>query len=332
KLAEAVLKKTEVQLIENKYLEIKKTERVKFYELSKYFLETYSEVNKKSWKRDKISTDHLNSFFGNKFLYEITSKDIEEYKRLRLSNGIKASTLNRELACLRTMLYKAVEWEYLKQTPPKIKLFKENNQRIRYLTEQEAGKIIELCPEPLKTIVIIALNTGMRQGEILNLKWKDIDFSERIITIQETKGKEKRYIPMNDIVFKTLVGRKRNPSSEFVFYGEDNKKPMSSSYITHWFTNVVKKAGIKDFRFHDLRHTFASWLVMKGVNLKTVQELLGHKSFAMTLRYSHLSPEIKRQAVEILEKDFKFGTNLTQEELTKIEKPLKSLIHKGLEG
>ncbi|MCM8772762.1 MAG: tyrosine-type recombinase/integrase [Candidatus Omnitrophica bacterium] len=332
KLAITILKKKEIELIENRHLDIKRNAKVKFSDFSTYFLNTYSKVNKKSWKRDQLSINHLNKFFGSKFLYEITSKDIEEYKKKRLETGIKTSTLNRELACLKTILNKAVEWEYLKETPPKIKLFKENNQRVRYLTENEAKTLIDLSPEPLKGIIIIALNTGMRQGEILNLKWKDIDFKEKIITIWDTKSKEKRYIPINEIVYNTLLNIDRNPESEYVFYGEDPKKPISGSYITHSFNRIVKKAGIKDFRFHDLRHTFASWLVMKGVNLKTIQELLGHKDQRMTLRYSHLSPEVKKEAVEILSENFNFGKNTAKVNFNKNKKIVKTIDRQRIGG
>lgn len=332
KIALAVLKKIEVELIENKHLDIKKNQKIKFSEFSKYFLETYSKVNKRSWERDQLSISHLDKFFGGKFLFEIGSKEIEEYKRKRLEEGIKVSTLNRELACLRTILYKAVEWGYLNENPPKIKMFKENNQRVRYLTEREANLLINTAPEPLRSIIIVALNTGMRQGEILNLKWKDIDFKERIITVWETKSKEKRYIPMNEVVLQTLLNIDRNPESEYVFNGEIPNRPVSASHITHLFKRIVRQLGIDDFRFHDLRHTFASWLVMKGVNLKTVQELLGHKDQRMTLRYSHLSPEVKKLAVDILDSNFNFGTNMAQGEFCKIEKVGKTIERQGTEG
>ncbi|HOK56764.1 MAG TPA: site-specific integrase [bacterium] len=146
----------------------------------------------------------------------------------------------------------------------------------------------------------------MRRGEIVNLKWQDIDMKERIITLWDTKSKEKRYVPMNEIVFQTLLNIEKDPLSEYVFYGKDKNSHISEHYISHLFEKIIKKAGITNFRFHDLRHTFASWLVMKGVNLKTVQELMGHKDFTTTLRYAHLSPEHKKLAVEILSDEIKF--------------------------
>jgi integrase len=300
KVAEAVLRKVETELIENKWLDIKRENKIKFSDISREFLERYSKVNKRSWDRDEgIINLHLNRFLGNKFIFEINEKDIEEYKKERLSAGIKHSTLNRELACLKTILNKAREWGYI-EAVPKIKLFRENNQRVRYLTDEEEKRLLDLSPEPLKSIILVALNTGMRQGEILNLKWRDIDIKEGIIIIQDSKGKEKRILPMNETIKSVFLNPQLYDSKEYVFGNKEGDR-YSGSYIQHLFEKVVKKADIKDFRFHDLRHTFASRLVMAGVNLKTIQELLGHKSYQMTLRYSHLSPEIRKQAVAILD-------------------------------
>jgi integrase len=319
-----VLKKIEAELIENKWLDIKREYKIKFSEVSKEFLEKYSKVNKRSWERDeRIINPHLDKFFGSKFIYEIKEKDIEEYKKERLLTGIKHSTLNRELACLKTILNKAKEWGYIEQVP-KIKLFKENNQRVRYLTEEEEEKLLKIAPEPLKSMIIIALNTGMRQGEILNLKWRDIDLNEGIIIIQDSKSKEKRVIYMNKTTKETFINLLSIGGKEYIFESKNGDR-YSESYIQHSFEKVVKQAGIKDFKFHDLRHTFASRLVMAGVNLKTIQELLGHKDYRMTLRYSHLSPDIKRQAVEILDKDKNMAQIWHKGKIEEIENSVKSL-------
>ncbi|HOK56911.1 MAG TPA: tyrosine-type recombinase/integrase [bacterium] len=318
KLANAVLKKKEIELIENKHLDIKKENKIKFSQLSKEFLEKYSKVNKRSWKRDQLSISHIEKFLGNKYIYEIKEKDIEEYKKTRLETGIKHSTLNRELACLKTILNKAKEWGYIDKIP-KIKLFKENNQRVRYLTDDEEEKLLKIAPEPLKSIIIVGLNTGMRQGEILNLRWKDIDLKEGIIIIGDSKSKEKRIIPMNETLKNIFINLLTIGGKEYIFENRNGER-YSGSYITHWFERIVKQASIKDFRFHDLRHTFASRLVMKGVSVKVVQELLGHKDYRMSLRYSHLSPEVKKQAVEILDKDKNLAQILHNEEIDKNEK------------
>jgi integrase len=303
KLAETVLAKRKVQVAEGKFLDIKRNPKIKFPDVCQIFLENYSKVNKKSWKRDALSIRNLSKSFSGKYLYEINNLEVEEYKRKRLEGLVSVATINRELSCLKTIFRKAAEWGKIKTALPKIQLFRENNQRVRYLEEKEAQTLIEAAPEPLKFIIITALYTGMRRGEILNLKWEDVDLKEKSITIWNTKNKEKRVIPMNSMVCNTILNIDKRPDSDYIFTRHDGQDKFTDDYITHIFQGVVKKAGIKDFHFHDLRHVFASWLVMKGVDLKTVQELLGHKDFRMTLRYSHLSQDHKKQAVEFLVKD-----------------------------
>ena len=139
----------------------------------------------------------------------------------------------------------------------------------------------------------------MRKGEIQNLKWGDLNFSEgqEKITVRLSKNGEMRYIQMNEAVIKTLVGIRKHPESPYVFCGEDGH-PYN---FQKSFETARKNSGILRFRFHDLRHTFASQMVMAGVDLNTVRELLGHKSLEMTLRYSHLSPDHKARAVRVLD-------------------------------
>ncbi len=146
---------------------------------------------------------------------------------------------------------------------------------------------------------------GMRKEEILSLKWKNLDFRSRTISILDTKNGESREIPMNDIVYRTLLAAK-NADSPWVFCKRNGERYGN---VRKAFEGARKRAGIVDFRFHDLRHTFASHLIMAGVDLRTVQELLGHKSFETTLRYAHLSPEHKKAALDILGKRLKVSTH-----------------------
>lgn len=303
KLAETVLAKRKVQVAEGKFLDIQRDEKVTFDAMAVLFLENYAKVNKKSWARDELSIRTLNRVFAGRYLYEINNLDVEEYKRRRLEDGVAAATINRELACLKTILRKAAEWGRLKKVPPRIQLLRENNQRVRYLEPEEARALIGATNEPLKSVVVVALNTGLRRGEILNLKWSDVDLRERNITVRDAKNSENRVVPMNSTVhgvLATLRGRMDTADTGFVFTRLDGRDRLAVDYISHLFLEAAKKAGISDFRFHDLRHAFASRLVMKGVDFKTVQELLGHKDIRMTLRYSHLSRDHKKQAVECL--------------------------------
>ncbi|MFA5393318.1 MAG: site-specific integrase [Candidatus Ratteibacteria bacterium] len=302
KLAETVLAKRKVQVAEGKFLDIKRNEKIKFGEMTSLYLKSYCQVNNKisTVERKDGIISHLNSIFGLKYVYEITTLDVEEYKRKRIEEGKALATVNKEISVLRNILNTAVEWGKLRIAPPKIKLLKENNQRIRYLGKGEEILLLGACPEFLKPIIEIALNTGMRRGEILGLKWQDIDFDQKNITLSDTKNGERRQVPMNSTVVDILSSTKRIPESDYVFPGNNLGTHISKSYISHKFKSIVKQADIENFKFHDLRHTFASRLVMRGVNLKAVQELLGHKTFNMTLRYAHLSPDHKKTAVELL--------------------------------
>jgi integrase len=205
------------------------------------------------------------------------------------------------LATLKSIFNKAKAWDKYSGDNPvtKVEMLKENNTRTRFLEKEEIIRLLASCNKQLRPIVILALNTGMRLGEILNLKWRDVDFRRGIIYLLDTKNGEKRELPINEQVKTALIRTRKHPQSEFVFCNNDGsqRKDIRASYFT-----ALRKSGIKDFRFHDLRHTFASHLVMSGVELNTVRELLGHKSLKMTLRYAHLSPNHKKRAVDVLNK------------------------------
>ncbi len=149
----------------------------------------------------------------------------------------------------------------------------------------------------LRPIVLTALTTGMHFGEILALTWNDVDFRRRQIHVRDSKNGEGRVLEMSSTFMDTLQHVRRRPQSPHVFLGRDGRPVID---VRKAFTNACRRADISDFRFHDLRHTFASHLVMNGTDLMTVKELLGHKTLQMTLRYAHLSQSHKRQAIEAL--------------------------------
>ena len=309
-LAQNVLRKRKVEIAENKYLDIRKEQKVKLEDLGNLFLELHSKVNKKpsAYERDKNLIKKLCLSFGGRYLYSITPMMIEEYKTKRAEEGKKPATINRELACLKCMFNKAIEWGKAHDNPVrKVKLFKENNTRVRFLEKEEIDKLLANCsdhrsgnlPNYLKPAVVISLNTGLRRGELLNLKWKDIDVMRGLIYLYNTKNGERREAIMNDIVKKAFISIPKNPKSPYIFCDE-NGEPFYN--LRKSFFTALEKSGIKDFHWHDLRHTFASHLVMSGVDLMTVKELMGHKSIEMTIRYSHLSQSHKQHAVDILGK------------------------------
>ncbi|MBP9853519.1 MAG: site-specific integrase [Candidatus Omnitrophica bacterium] len=297
KLAETVLAKRKVEIAEDKFLDVNKKEKIRFEEFSIEFLNIHSKPNKKSWISDLYNINRLKKSFKGKYIFSITLKDIEKYKADR-NEEVSSATVNRELATLKTMLSKAVAWGKLSSNPAQnVKFLKEPSGRLRFLEREEILKLLTNCNKHMKSIVILALNTGMRKGEILGLKWRDIDIKRNIITILDTKNGEKREIYMNEQVKTALIRTPKHPDSQFIFCKEDGKPRQD---IRKSFFTALRKSGIKEFRFHDLRHTFASQLVMSGTDINTVRELLGHKDIRMTLRYSHLSPSYKQRAIDIL--------------------------------
>jgi len=329
KLAEVVLHKRLTEIAENRYLDKQKENKIRFEDFADQYLNTHCKNNNKSWqKSDKINLKYLKRYFLGKYLYEITPLDVEKLKAKELGEGLSPATVNRRLACLKSLFNRAIEWGKAKQNPVcKIKLFKENNQRLRYLEEEEIVRLLAACPEHLKPVIKVALNTGMRRGEILNLKWRDIDIKRDIIYLLDTKNKEQRDVPMNNEVKKVFMGILRHSDSPYIFYNTDNKRYRD---VRNAFAKALKCAKITNFRFHDLRHTFGSHMVMSGVDLNTVRELMGHKSIQMTLRYAHLSPKYKKRAVDILgrklaENGPATAPNLPQKEIAEIENHLSSL-------
>jgi len=223
---------------------------------------------------------------------------IERYKAKRLET-VSPASVNRELATLKNMFTMAIKWSYVKTNPAKeVKLLKEPPGRLSYLKPEEFKALLTVCNDHIRPIIVTALNTGMRKGELQKLKWTDIDFKNRKITVVESKNNESRVVPINKTLHKELFPLSKRSKGEYVF---SDKNGLPYGDIKKSFLTALKKAKIEDFHFHDLRHTFGSYLVMQGVNLKTVQQIMGHKDIRMTMRYAHLSPEYVQKAVETLD-------------------------------
>jgi len=305
-LADRALMKRRVQVAEGRFLDVKTEQRTRFKEFADIYARDYGK-NKKSWEATDIHyLKRLTPFFGGKFLHEITPQLVQRYQseRRKQKNYKKKlptpAYINRELACLKCIFSRAIEWEYAKENPvKKVKFQKENNERVRFLEKDELIKLLDCSDASLRPALMLAVNTGMRLNEMQYLKWKEVDFQRGIITLRETKNGETRQVPMNRTVLEILSALPHNDVEAYVFC----KKDGSPYNFRSPFLRARDKAGIKNFRWHDLRHSVASYLVMKGVDLNTVREILGHKTLEMTLRYSHLSPEHKTRAVSVLDED-----------------------------
>ena len=297
-LAKKVLDKRRTAIAEGKFLDIKREKKHLFAEAAERFL-TYSKTNKRSYSRDLLTVNkHLLPAFGTRLLRDICSWDVEKFKAQRKLE-VKTTSVNRELTCLKTIFNKAILWGMVAHNPVKgIKLFKER-QRDRFLMTDEIRLLLDSYPNHYRPIVVTALHTGMRLGEILSLSWDDVDFRAKQILVRDSKNGESRRIEMNDALTTELRRLKDASTGTPVFVGLTGAR-LQTNAISRVHRYVCRKAGIKDFRFHDLRHTFASHLVMNGVDLTTVSKLLGHKTLTMTLRYSHLSQAHKQKAVDTL--------------------------------
>ena len=300
KLAEQVMCKRRAEIAEGRFLDKRKNKSILFDDFMKEYLELHSKQNNRSWlKTDSHNLKVLKDFFGGYLLSDITPHLIEQYRQKRLQK-VSPSTVNRNLSCLSCMFNKAIMWGKFDGVNPvgQVKKFKVKSQRELFLEQGEVQRLINACNGYLKAIVIIAVNTGMRRGEILSLKWVDLDLIRGIIYVMNAKNGERREVPMNEQVRQVFRLMPQGDAPN-VFLKKDG---TAIGDIKKSFSTALIRCGIKGFRFHDLRHTAASQLVMAGVDLNTVRELLGHKSIEMTMRYAHLSPNHKRQAVDVLSK------------------------------
>jgi integrase len=206
--------------------------------------------------------------------------------------------VNRYLATLKSVFLLAIENEKVTRSPfRKVKLQKENNARVRFLTEDEETRLLQVAPKPYQSMILVAIHTGMRFSEQIRLKWDDLDFKQRILTVRDSKPGKSRHVPLNEVAFEILKGIPQMIGCPFVFYTE---KGTQRTEIARQWEGCLEQAGVENFHWHDLRHTFASRLVMRGVDLYTVKELLGHQRIEMTQWYPHLGPDFLKHSVEVL--------------------------------
>jgi integrase len=238
-------------------------------------------------------------------LSDITAWEIEKWRNKRLTDGVKPATTNRQINTIKGCLSRAVEWGAIDSHDlSKVKTLTVDNSKVRYLSKDEEARLrenLKTCDTDfLEVIVILALNTGMRKGELLSLEWNHVNFDNKILTVdfQNAKSGNTRHLPLNTQAFNTLKQwQQETDGVGFVFKDKNNSQLKDFPYI--WGA-LLEEAQITNFRFHDLRHHFASKLVMASVDLNTVRELLGHSDLKMTLRYAHLAPEHKAAAVNLI--------------------------------
>ena len=273
------------------------------------------------------SLKHLISFFGDLNLLSISRKKISKYKVLRLDEGARPATVNRELAMLSKAFTLALEdWEWINGNDKpfsKISYEKENNERDRWLTDDEEKGLLGNCPEWLREIINFALNTGLRQDELLSLEWNRVNLFRKTILIQKTKNGRPKTVPLNqiamDVIMRKSESKVRKLKNDFVFVSSHGTK-IDRHNLRRAFNKAVSKADIEDFKYHDLRHCFCTKLAQRGVDIYKIAKLAGHEDIRMTQRYSHHCPESLRDGVEILEVDCKLTTMAKKGEFKRVPK------------
>ena len=296
------LQKKVTEVFDRRYGIQQKREEIGFTAFSEVYLQDYAMIAKKSWETDAGRLRIMDEFFKGIELREITPLMIQKFRAWRLKAGNSKSTANRYLALLKRMFFIAIGEGYAEENPvKKVKFFSEKDTlKERILTEDEEARLMQTCSDALRPILVTALNTGMRRGEILNLTWSQVDFKTRRIRVEKTKSGGVRHIPINDVLLCELHQLEGNEPG-FLFFNPETMKPYVD--LKKGFKAACRRASIKGMRFHDLRHTFATRLVERGVDLITVKELLGHSSVRITERYTHSNQDRKREAVELLSCD-----------------------------
>jgi integrase len=248
---------------------------------------------KRSVATDQRYLDWFKKYFGAETpLAQITAARISAWKAERLAatcpqtgRHYSPAAINRPLAALSTLLQLAhEEWEVL-PVVPKIKLEKEAQGRLRWLEPDEEMRLLEACRASrsphLASIVTVALETGLRSSELLGLTWDCVDLSRGVIRLEITKSGRRREIPMRQVVYQILAAMPK-PRQGRVW----NVRNIRTAFVS-----AIEKANLVNFHFHDLRHSFASWFMMRGGSLQALKEILGHTDLKMTLRYAHLAPD-----------------------------------------
>lgn len=306
KTAKAIEAKMKADALEGKYYNVKKNANITFREFSEVYLSKHSKTNKISYYEDCCRMKKLVQFFGEFQFSDIKPFDIEEFKSVRMLDDspsrpgekISPTTVNHDLKLLSSMFSRAVAWKMLVTENPmkEVKQLRENNHRLRFLSVEEIGELSKACVNDeergvkgeLFNLVTLAVNTGMRKGELMGLEWHNIDLKNSAIHIYASKSGKPRPIPINKQAMEVLLSIRKLPCSSKLFESDHRQ-----AYIL-----ALEAAGIKDANFHTLRHTFASHFMMCGGNIYALAKILGHSNIKMTERYSHLSPDFLTRTME----------------------------------
>jgi integrase len=280
-----------------------------FAQFAERFMATYAPTNNKASEveaKKGILRVHLLPVFGSLTLDRIGVAEVEEYKARKLTANMARKSINNQLTVLRKILATAVEWRVITSVP-QIKWLKTAAPEFDFLTFEEASRLISAAAPDWRAAITIAIRTGLRQGELRALRWTDVDLNGGRIVVRRAVWRDIISTPKNGRVREIPLSRqavaalREHPRrGEVVFSAPDGS--MLSKGAMRWpLWNACKGARLRRIGWHVARHTFASHLVMRGAPLKAVQELMGHSTIEMTMRYAHLSPDARRDAVQLLD-------------------------------
>ena len=304
------LKSEAVKFLSNfeRELEHKRNEKLKPVSLKEYCeLFTYYSRNihtPKTHRGYKQALKNLIKHFGDVMLKDVIHSELIAYFEKRVNESSIYQAKN-DLICFSSFFNRAIAEDYLNTNPCKgIKRFRIPQKQPLFYSQIDFELLLKAIDDnDIKDLVQFAVNTGLRQGELLNLKWNQIDYKQQTLILDNaehlTKSKKVRAIPLTIKVLQILTERERSKRSDFIF--TRNGMPIQQDFISHRFKEYVIKAGINPkLNFHSLRHTFASWLIQKGVPVYTISKLLGHSDIKVTEIYSHLRPEDLKTAINTL--------------------------------
>jgi len=268
----------------------------------------YAKTRKRSWETDEIMLRcHILPVFAEFRMNRISRSDVVAFHHGILDKGYAAGTCNRMIVLMKFIYNCAIRWDILPPTGNPchgVEPFEDNGARERYLTTEEVGRLFDELDTnrnvQVGQVIRLLLYTGARKREVLDARWDEIDFNRRMLTVPAARSKSKkpRHIPLSDAAVELLLSLPRQEDIPWVFFNPKTLRPPVS--IFYAWDSIRKKVGLAEVRLHDLRHSYASFLVNAGRSLYEVQKLLGHHDPKVTMRYAHLSPQAMLEAVNVV--------------------------------
>jgi integrase len=294
-----------------------------FAEFATIWFEDYVKTNNKyseQLAKKYVLSASLVPFFGSRPVEQISAHDIERYKALQIQQGFSNKTIMNRLTVLNKCLVTAYEWLELQGAPPKIKWPKWLAPEIDYLSPEECEVLLSHANGVIQEMALMALRTGMRQGELRGLQWSSVNWLTRSVAVRHSrddyqkllvspKSNRARHIPLDIDVYTMLYQRKKDTG--YVFLAADGR-PFTNDRASAAMRRLCKKASLRKIGWHTLRHTFASHLAMRGVPLPAIKELMGHATITTTMRYAHVAPSTLRAAIEMLNPKTMLAANFGQ--------------------